>query len=465
MKLTRKLIDLNIKWKLTLWSSCLMILLFFSYNLFQYFFIQNWLIAQEKQTIQTRMDEVLAYLKDTNHAQNGLDIQRANDFLDKINQESQMIRLLNQKGEEVFSTSDDFPEDEIKPKLVNRSELDEVKINEDRILVLRAPFNEGTVEIGRSLEKSDELMKYFFFVMIAGGIGATGLSLLGGRLISHQLLKSVNKIVDTMKRIKKKGLKERVQIGAHKDEITELGMMFNDLMDDLERSFLQQKQFVEDASHELKTPLTIIHGHLSLINRWGKEDPKVLERSIGLSLKEVDRLIQLVAELLELSRADANHQEDLIHFDVIKPNVVIDRVLENVKLINNDFEININREANEHSLIKIPSRYLEQILLIAFDNAVKFAKDKKVIDVRTVNTGNLFTIEIKDYGIGIPKEDLPFVLNRFYRVDKARSRKSGGSGLGLSIAKRLVENYGGNLLLTSSEGKWTQISIQLPLVT
>ncbi|WP_249308496.1 HAMP domain-containing sensor histidine kinase [Lederbergia citrea] len=442
-----------------------MILLFFSYNLFQYFFIQNWLIAQEKQTIQTRMDEVLAYLKDTNHAQNGLDIQRANDFLDKINQESQMIRLLNQKGEEVFSTSDDFPEDEIKPKLVNRSELDEVKINEDRILVLRAPFNEGTVEIGRSLEKSDELMKYFFFVMIAGGIGATGLSLLGGRLISHQLLKSVNKIVDTMKRIKKKGLKERVQIGAHKDEITELGMMFNDLMDDLERSFLQQKQFVEDASHELKTPLTIIHGHLSLINRWGKEDPKVLERSIGLSLKEVDRLIQLVAELLELSRADANHQEDLIHFDVIKPNVVIDRVLENVKLINNDFEININREANEHSLIKIPSRYLEQILLIAFDNAVKFAKDKKVIDVRTVNTGNLFTIEIKDYGIGIPKEDLPFVLNRFYRVDKARSRKSGGSGLGLSIAKRLVENYGGNLLLTSSEGKWTQISIQLPLVT
>ncbi|MBS4201416.1 HAMP domain-containing protein [Bacillus sp. FJAT-49732] len=443
-----------------------MILLFFSFNLIQYFFIQHWLISQEKQAIHTKMDEVVAYLKAANHDQQNIDIQGANDFLDRINQESQMIRIVNQEGQALFTTSEDFPEDEIIPKTVRHTELVDLKHEDERLLLLRTPFTNGdfsgSIEIGRSIEKSDELMKYFLIVMITGGIGAIALSLFGGRLISHQLLKPVNNMVETMKKIKRNGLQERVPIGVHHDEITDLGLMFNDLMDNVERSFKQQKQFVEDASHELKTPLTIIHGHLSLIKRWGKEDPKVLERSIGLSLKEVDRLINLVAELLELSRAEENQE---VIRESVNPNEVIDRVLENFKLIHRDFEIRTQYHGVEQVFIEMPSRYLEQILLIALDNAVKYSNKEKIIEVNTVTEDTFFSIEIKDYGIGIPKQDLPFVLNRFYRVDKARSRKSGGSGLGLSIAKRLVENYGGKIILTSSEAKWTNFTIQLPIKT
>ena len=95
--------------------------------------------------------------------------------------------------------------------------------------------------------------------------------------------------------------------------MTELGVMFNGLMDNLEKSFQQQQQFVEDASHELKTPLSIIHGHLSLINRWGKDDPEVLERSIHLSLNETNRLIFLVSDLLDLSRSRRNRNQRKFH--------------------------------------------------------------------------------------------------------------------------------------------------------
>ncbi|MBS4196570.1 HAMP domain-containing sensor histidine kinase [Lederbergia citri] len=464
----RKLTEISIKWKLTLWSACLMILLFFSFNVIQYFFIHHWLINQEKEAIQTKMDEVLAYLNAANHAQNNFDLEGAKDFLDKINQESQMIRIINQNEQVLFTTSEDFPEDNIIPKNVKHAELIELKSDDEPLLLLRSPFKNsdfsGSIEIGHSIEKSDELMKYFLIVMITGGIGAIGLSLLGGRLLSHQLLKPVNNMVDTMRKIKRNGLQERVPIGAHHDEITDLGMMFNDLMDDVERSFNQQKQFIEDASHELKTPLTIIHGHLSLIKRWGKEDPKVLERSIGLSLREVDRLINLVAELLELSKAE-EHPADTILHEAINPNEVIDRVLENFKLIHSDFDIRTYQHADEHILIEMPSRYVEQILLIVLDNAVKFSYKDKLIEVKTAVENQFFLIEIKDYGIGIPKQDLPFVLNRFYRVDKARTRKSGGSGLGLSIAKRLVENFGGKVYLESSEEKWTKVTIKLLIKT
>ena len=140
-------------------------------------------------------------------------------------------------------------------------------------MIYRKPIEingfKGTVEIVRNLENFDSLMNQIFTLVIVTGIAAIFLSLLGGRLVSFQLLKPINSIIKTMKRIKENGLKERVQLNKQRDEITELGIMFNELMSNLEKSFYQQQQFVEDASHELKTPLSIIHGHLSMINRWG----------------------------------------------------------------------------------------------------------------------------------------------------------------------------------------------------
>ncbi|MGX2957893.1 HAMP domain-containing sensor histidine kinase [Peribacillus sp. JNUCC 23] len=464
----RKLKDLipkniNIKWKLTLWAAFLMLFLFFSYNILQYFVIQNWVVNKEKQTIHKKMEEVTAYIQDSSFLGSVSDSEK---YLDVLNEKYQLIRIVKKNNSPLFTISDEVPQSWVAPKNVTKEELVEISPKGDRLLIYRRPIEvngfKGTVEIVRNLENFDSLINQIFMLVIVTGLVAMILSLLGGRLISFQLLKPINSMIRTMKRIKENGLEERVQINKQRDEMTELGIMFNELMDNLEKSFQQQQQFVEDASHELKTPLSIIHGHLSLINRWGKDNPAVLERSIHLSLNETNRLIYLVSELLTLSRAEESTTNTNSLEEVKIKEILVD-IVENFKIINNDFEILSTIDISSDFTLKILKSHLEQIMIILLDNAIKYSANEKIIQIYVRNTGKQLTIEVKDYGVGIPKEELPFVSNRFYRVDKARSRKHGGNGLGLSIAKRLLDIYQGTIEMDSVYGKWTKVQITFTL--
>ncbi|WP_419962491.1 HAMP domain-containing sensor histidine kinase [Psychrobacillus sp. BM2] len=415
---------INIKWKLTLWAAFLMIFLFLSYNVLQYFVIQNWVVNQEKQTLQKKMEEVTAYIQNSSFKGN---VSESEHYLDVLNEKYQLIRIVKEDNSPLFTISDEVPQSWVAPKNVTKEELVEFSPKGDRLLIFRRPIEvngfKGTVEIVRNLENFDSLINQIFMLVIVTGLVAILLSLFGGRLISFQLLKPINSMIRTMRGIKENGLKERVQINKQRDEMTELGVMFNELMDNLEKSFQQQQQFVEDASHELKTPLSIIHGHLSLIKRWGKDDPKVLERSIDLSLNETNRLINLVSELLALSRVEEPTTTMNSSINVkVKESLV--EIVENFQTVNNDFEISSTIDISTDFTLKILKSHLEQIMIILLDNAIKYSTNEKVIQINVRHTDKQLTIEVKDYGVGIPKEELSFVLNRFYRVDKARSRSA-----------------------------------------
>lgn len=454
---------INIKWKLTLWAAFLMIFLFLSYNVLQYFVIQNWVVNQEKQTLQKKMEEVTAYIQNSSFKGN---VSESEHYLDVLNEKYQLIRIVKEDNSPLFTISDEVPQSWVAPKNVTKEELVEFSPKGDRLLIFRRPIEvngfKGTVEIVRNLENFDSLINQIFMLVIVTGLVAILLSLFGGRLISFQLLKPINSMIRTMRGIKENGLKERVQINKQRDEMTELGVMFNELMDNLEKSFQQQQQFVEDASHELKTPLSIIHGHLSLIKRWGKDDPKVLERSIDLSLNETNRLINLVSELLALSRVEEPTTTMNSSINVKVKESLVD-IVENFQTVNNDFEISSTIDISTDFTLKILKSHLEQIMIILLDNAIKYSTNEKVIQINVRHTDKQLTIEVKDYGVGIPKEELSFVLNRFYRVDKARSRKHGGNGLGLSIATRLLNIYQGTIEIDSVYGKWTKVLITLPI--
>ncbi|MDC3417156.1 HAMP domain-containing sensor histidine kinase [Aquibacillus salsiterrae] len=456
-------IQINIKWKLTLWAAFLILFLFLSYTFLQYFVIQNWVVDQEKQTIQKKMQEVTSYIQDSTFIGN---VSGSEDYLDVLNEKYQLIRIVRENNSPLFTISDEVPQGWVSPKNVTKEELMELTPKGDRLLIFRKPIEvngfKGTVEIVRNLENFDSLINQILMLVIVTGFVAILLSLLGGRLISFQLLKPINSMIRTMKRIKENGLKERVQINKQRDEMTELGIMFNELMDNLEQSFHQQQQFAEDASHELKTPLSIIHGHLSLIHRWGKDNPKVLERSIYLSLNETNRLIHLVSELLTLSRVEESTINQSLLEEVNLKDSLLD-IIENFQTVNNDFEISSTMDIDTEFTLKILKSHLEQIMIILLDNAIKYSTNEKVIQINVKHTNKQLTIEVKDFGVGIPKEELPFVRNRFYRVDKARSRKHGGNGLGLSIATRLLDIYRGTIEVDSVYGKWTKVQISFPL--
>lgn len=235
----------------------------------------------------------------------------------------------------------------------------------------------------------------------------------------------------------------------------------NEMLDRMRLYIEQQEQFVEDVSHELRTPVAIIEGHLSLLNRWGKDDPEILEESLSASMQEISRMKSLVQEMLDLSRAE---QVD-VHYanETTKGKEVTYQVYNNFKILYPDYVITLDDDLTKEVTLQIYRNHFEQLIIIILDNAVKYSTTRKEVHISISSTLNEFEIAIQDFGEGIPKEDLNKIFNRFYRVDKARARTKGGNGLGLSIAKQLVENYKGRILAESVVGQGTIFRIFIPI--
>lgn len=284
-----------------------------------------------------------------------------------------------------------------------------------------------------------------------------------GYILSYFLLRPIDDIHDTLTAIRDDPTDDRRVPELHRhDELSDLGEMFNEMLDRMQRYIEQQSQFVEDVSHELRTPVAIIQGHMEMLNRWGKDDPKILSESLDASLKETKRMKDLVQEMLDLSRAEQVE----INFRDEKTDVgkVVHQVFNNFKMIHPDFTFVLDDDLKETLIVPIYRDHFEQVLIILCDNAVKYSTKRKEIHLSLSRTLNKVEVGVQDFGEGIEQADMNKVFNRFYRVDKARSRKKGGNGLGLSIAKRLVEGYHGDITLESSAGYGSLFRITLPVV-
>ena len=225
----------------------------------------------------------------------------------------------------------------------------------------------------------------------------------------------------------------------------------------------QQIHFVEDVSHELRTPVAIIEGHLNMLNRWGKDDPEILEESLSASVNELERMKVLVQEMLDLSRAG---QVDTQYFDkTTLINEVINQVFQNFKVLYPDFQFFLENDLRRNYEIQIYRNHLEQILIILLDNAVKYSTDRQEIHISVAtNAVDYIEIAIQDFGEGMSQEDQNRIFNRFYRVDKARSRERGGNGLGLSIAKELIKGYKGSIFVESELGNGSIFHVRFPIL-
>jgi len=467
-KIIKRFYGLPIKIKLILWSSLLLFLLFLSYNVLQYFVLDQWVFNQEEKMIKQKLTEVQAYFFEKSKTENVTDktIKNSTEFLNKTNEKYEMIRILNHQGSVLMEVSNEMPGQIISPQVVNAYKLEYEQTNQDRFLIERSPLNigkfHGTIEIVKSMETFDTLLDQVLMVMIGTGFGAVLLSILGGIIISSRLLKPIQAITCTMKRAKENGLQERVPVKNTRDEITEIGIVFNDLMEQLESVFKQQKQFIEDVSHELRTPITIIEGHLSLLNRWGKYDPLILDESLLASSQELSRLKKMVLELLEIIKFENSLEE--LDVDVVNPTPIIQKVIRDFSILNTNVVFETDLDKSDNVNLKIAHDRFEQILIIFIDNAIKYSQNEKWIKIRTKLIKEKLWIEIMDRGMGIPNEDLPFIFHRFYRVDKARTRKEGGNGLGLAIAKQYIEKYQGEVQVESILGEGTTITIKFPIM-
>lgn len=309
-------------------------------------------------------------------------------------------------------------------------------------------------------EMKKQLQKLYIQLLIMEALVAIGLAYFISRLIS----KPIEQIHDIIASINEDNIdSKRLIIPKKNDEFAVVSQQFNELLDKISFYISQQKHFVEDVSHELRTPVAIVEGHLKLLNRWGKDDPEVLEESLEASLAEIKRMKTLVQEMLDLSRApQVREQYKDATTEVVD---TLTQIVSNFKVLYPDFTFVFDIDSKADLLSPIYRNHFEQVIIILLDNAVKYSTNRKEIIVSLSTVADQVEIGIQDFGMGLSEEDKKKVFSRFYRVDKARSRERGGNGLGLSIAKELIEGYNGSISLTSHLDRGTVFKVKLPIVS
>ncbi|WP_277630238.1 HAMP domain-containing sensor histidine kinase [Atopococcus tabaci] len=321
----------------------------------------------------------------------------------------------------------------------------------------------GYVYVTDGLVGFHQLVQRIFLATIITGILALALSAVLGYVLAANFLKPIRKITDGMKAIRKDPeSRERIEHKGGNDELTDLTNAYNDMLDRMQRNIEQQKQFVEDVSHELRTPVAVVEGHLKLLNRWGKDDPEILDESLGASLQEIERMKNLVQEMLDLSRAEQVE----IHYKNERTPVkeVVQQTYNNFKMLRPDFVFILDDDIDDDIFVNIYRNHLEQILVILMDNAVKYSTDRKEVHISVALEQDRVELAVQDYGEGMSEEDTEKIFNRFYRVDKARSRHKGGNGLGLAIARELIQGYGGKIWAESVLNHGSIFRVVLPVL-
>lgn len=313
-----------------------------------------------------------------------------------------------------------------------------------------------TLQVAEHVEGFQENMDVLRIVLFASSLFILLPTLLGGHLLGNVFLRPIRELIHAMNVVQKEREWQKIDLQRKsKDEIYEMGQSFNQMIDRLSLNFQKQRDFVSDASHELRTPLSIIDSYARLLKRWGAKKPEVLEESIEAILTETERMKKMSNQLLTMAQSEKNVK-------CIKKFFSLTKMCEQIV---HSFSLSFEREITLHSAdkeiwINADEDQLKQVLYILLDNAVKYSE--KEIHISLEETDDHVQITVRNDGEGIPYEDQAHIFDRFYRVDKARSRRTGGTGLGLSIASQIMKQHGGNITVESKPKEETVFTIQLP---
>lgn len=272
---------------------------------------------------------------------------------------------------------------------------------------------------------------------------------------SNSVISPIKEMTTEVKEISVNNLSKRVDTELAKDELKDLADTFNRMMDEIESSYDKQNQFVSDASHELRTPIAVIQGYANLLDRWGKDDEKVLLESIEAIKSESESMKLLIERLLFLARSDKGNLE--MQKETFRIDDLISEIAKETEMLTND-RIIISRIEYSGNIYG-NRKFIKQGLRIFIENAIKYSEANGTIEIALKETAKSIRVIIADDGIGISKEDLPKIFDRFYRADKSRTKERGGTGLGLSIAKWIFSNHNAALNAESTLGQGTKIII------
>lgn len=320
------------------------------------------------------------------------------------------------------------------------------------------PSEVYTVIVVKDLSAFTFINSVTLVTLIIASVLGIFVSYVVGYFISKQSFSPILDMTKSAAAIGPGNIHDRIVGPPVQDELKELSETFNGLLDRLDDAYSKQAKFVSDASHELRTPLTVIKGYNDLLMRWGKDDPEILDESIAAIRSETDNMSMLVENLLFIAKGENKKMQ------LIKKQFNIHELLEEISkdsglsvadrkfpVLGDDFDVIQDR------------RMIKQLVRIFIENSVKFTREGSSISLEARKYDSFYKLVVSDEGEGIPKEDVDKIFERFYVADKARTKDKAGSGLGLSIAKWIVETHNGEIKVESTLGIGTKMIVTFPL--
>lgn len=460
-----------IRWRLTLWFALILCVILVLSGVVLHILLQRYLLNEVDDNLRVYSARVHGTL----HPQeipNPLDYEVIHSRLPPINEFASpgiYIEIIDKNGE-VMVKSDSLGQQElpVNPALISmgfdgNAIIGTVVAGGDgarvRIMVSPLYLQEQVLvlEVAQSLNLVDNTMGQVKWALLASTLVALVLAAVSGGAIVRGALSPVSKISRTARSIETSSdLSRRVGYSGPRDEIGELAMTFDHMLRHLDRVFQSQRNFITDASHELRGPLTVIRGNLDLLKRNMNEEDRL--ESLKAIERESKRMSKIVDDLLLLAEVESGpvaRREDAALNEILSEEV------ERAQALAGKRKIIVDRR--EHLVVKGDTQRLRQVFSNLVDNAIKYTHQDGTIRLSLFRDDLWARLEVSDTGIGISPEHLPNIFDRFYQVDKARSRGSGGTGLGLAIVKGIVEQHGGNITVTSEPGKGSTFTVRLKL--
>lgn len=380
------------------------------------------------------------------------------------------FRLLDSRATEIVSSDSRFPWSQIH---LDGSAWSGSRSSRSRSLQWRRlPYREMTVQLkgrenqlflqlGMDLKQVRNAMENFFRNVVILVPGALLLCGTGGWFLARRSLSPIREIACTADRISSYNLGERLQERGSGDDLDELIRTINRMLDRLDGSFKEIKRFSADVAHEIRTPLCAMKGEAELLLKRPhpiEEYQEALERFS----EQFDRLNRLTSDLLLLARFEA--RSELEHFEKLNLGDLLQGLAELFDALAEEKGIKLESSTADGALILGDKTLLQQCFANLFHNAIQYTPGGGKVTVECFIEGPWVMVTLEDTGIGIPQHDLPHVFERFYRVEKSRSRDTGGSGLGLSISKKILESHRGTIRIESIWGQGTKVEVKLPRV-
>src|SRR2546426_2964974 len=462
----------SIRFRMSIWYAGLLTVLLILFGGFIYFALERFLERNLSDTLAKDAKTIgESWIRDVNQSPAGYVAAEIEEhFAPSIT--GRFVRVTRQTdGNVIYSSaapeSGAFDPKQIRPKRLEGSEsLREEHLPDGKeLLIFSLSYADRTgthylIEAGAPYDQVERVLRG---LLISFGVAfplILGAAIGGGYLLMRNALRPMDEIATTAERITSRNLNERLPVVPTGDEVERLSVSLNRMMQRLEAAFHHISRFSADAAHEIRTPLAIIRGELENALQFSGIGAELRE-TIGSALEEAERLSRIVEQLLEMSRLEAG--ETLVErtrFDFAEMTRI---TVDQMRLLAEEKKFQLQFEGAEPIEVEDDTLRLKQIVVNLVDNAIKYTPPGGSVSVSTFPQDGRVVLEVADTGIGIPKNATSQIFDRFFRVDKARSRQLGGTGLGLAIVKSICTAYNGSVTVRSAEGRGAIFRVELPL--